>query len=153
MKRRKPINRPEQALQRACVGLLERFYDPLPDVFWTAINPVPAKSKAVAGISKAMGLRPGVTDFIFLRTSMVPLVYPEAPEKRLYAMMLELKAPGGKLSKNQRELYDKALSMGIHFQTVDDIEGFVHALENFGIYPKRKFTLRQSADGYLTNHL
>lgn len=153
IRRRKPINRPEQALQRACVGLLERFYEPMPDVFWTAINPVPAKSKAVAGISKAMGLKPGVPDFIFLRVSAIPLVWPEGPVQRLHAMMLELKAKGGKLSRNQLDIREKALAMGIHFQTVDNLEDFVGALEDFGIYPKRKFTLRQSADEYLTNHL
>lgn len=32
---------------------------------WNAINPVPAKSKAVAGVSKAMGLQPGVHDLVF----------------------------------------------------------------------------------------
>ena len=57
------MRRPEQALQRTIV---EWLHYALPDDVWfTAVNPSPAKSKAVAGVSKAMGLKPGVPDLIF----------------------------------------------------------------------------------------
>jgi hypothetical protein len=148
MKRRKPINRPEQALQRACVGLLERFYEPMPDVFWTAINPVPAKSRAVAGISKAMGLRPGVPDFIFIKEGWQET---DAAGNECYfpaVMVIEFKAPdepGGKkasLSGEQKKIFIRLQSLHVHTQMVNSVERFVSALENFGIFPKRPFTLK-----------
>ena len=36
------------------------------DVWWTAINPIPGKTRAAAGLSKAMGMRAGAPDLIFL---------------------------------------------------------------------------------------
>lgn len=152
IRRRKPINRPEQALQRACVGLLERFYEPMPDVFWTAINPVPAKSKAVAGISKAMGLKPGVPDMVFiLKLHSVMPGFPGVHHSKV--MFVEFKADGGKLSDNQHKAIDAIKHTNACVHVVTSVEQFVQTLENHSILPKRKFTLRQSADEYLTDHL
>jgi hypothetical protein len=58
------MNRPEQTLQKQIAAYL-RYALP-PEVWWTAVNPVPGKTPAVAGLSKAMGLRPGVPDLIFV---------------------------------------------------------------------------------------
>lgn len=144
--KRKPIRRPEQMLQRACVQLLEAFYEPMPDVFWTAINPVPAKSKAVAGVSKAMGLKPGVLDMEFIKK----------PPTGFYSRVLfvEFKAPGGKLSENQIKAIKAVQASNAFVRLVTSIEEFVEALASIEIFPRRKLTLRSSvADSYLTNSL
>jgi hypothetical protein len=57
--------KPEYALQKTCVDYLARCV-PQPPVgpAWTAINPVPSKSKAVAGQSKALGMVKGWPDLL-----------------------------------------------------------------------------------------
>jgi hypothetical protein len=137
---RKPIRRPEQALQRACVQLLEAFYEPMPDVFWTAINPVPAKSKAVAGVSKAMGLKAGVFDMLFIRSLYMPRH--EALYGAALPFFIEFKAAKGKLSPSQIARQVEIESIGIDVFIVDTVEKFVDALHSKGISPKRKLTLR-----------
>lgn len=60
-----PRRRPEQALQIAAVDWMRRFLPPPPDgPVWSACNPVPAKTKIVAKLSKAMGMRAGWPDVI-----------------------------------------------------------------------------------------
>lgn len=100
--RRRPrgrvIQRPEQGLQIGCADLLRTAVPKPPDgPFWTAINPIPAKSKAVAGLSKAMGLRAGVTDFL--------LIFRGLP------ILIELKGTGYP-SKAQRELHEEIRAAG-----------------------------------------
>jgi hypothetical protein len=143
---RKPIKRPEQALQRACVGLLQRFYDrPGCDFLWSAINPVPGKSIAAAAISKAMGMKAGMPDMIFIRSSFEHIVF-----------FIEFKAGKGQLSPAQKalKLLFGAFSPPIEVYEVRSIEQFVAALADEGIEPKRKFTLKTlPADEYLTQKL
>lgn len=145
---KKPIRRPEQMLQRACVQLLEAFYEPMPDVFWTAINPIPAKSKAAAGISKAMGMRKGVPDFLFMKEGWREI---DGAGNECYfpsVMVMEFKAPDapGKkkavMSAEQKDIFAKLQSFHVHTKLVASIEQFVMALEDFGVFPKRKLTLR-----------
>jgi hypothetical protein len=132
--RRKPIRRPEQALQRACVQILEAFFDQSGyDFIWSAINPIPAKSKAAAGISKAMGMKAGMPDMIFIRRSIDHIVF-----------FVEFKAGSGKLTESQKRL--KVLfgnfQPPIDMYEVRSIEQFVEVLSEEGIHPKRKLTLR-----------
>lgn len=54
----------EDALQAQCVDLLA--YCLPPDVFWTAIQPRPFKSKAAAGMAKRLGAKAGIPDIIVL---------------------------------------------------------------------------------------
>ena len=75
-------------MQRSVVDYL-RWAAP-DDLWWTSVNPVPAKSKAVAGMSKALGMRAGVPDFIFLY--------------RGQALLIELKSSKGRESPAQREM-------------------------------------------------
>ena len=54
----------EQSLQRTVADYLSLCVPAPPEgPWWTAVNPVPAKSRAAAGVSKAMGLRAGTPDF------------------------------------------------------------------------------------------
>ncbi len=55
----------EQALQRAVADYLALcVLAPPAGPWWTAVNPIPAKSRAAAGISKAMGLKAGTPDLV-----------------------------------------------------------------------------------------
>lgn len=81
------MRRPEQALQKTVVQFLQ--YAAPDDLFWTAINPVPGKSPAIAGLSKALGMRAGVADFLFIWQGI--------------PFFIELKAKGGRQSPAQRE--------------------------------------------------
>lgn len=111
---------PEQALQIAIVDFLQRFVPPPPEgPFWTAINPVPAKSKAVAGLSKAMGLRAGVFDLL--------LVYRRLP------IFCECKAEKGALSEAQKELKPEMEAAGAMCHEARSLDEFVDILESYGI--------------------
>ena len=50
----------EESLQRTVADYLALCVPPPPSgPWWTAVNPIPAKSRAAAGISRAMGLKAG----------------------------------------------------------------------------------------------
>ncbi len=60
-----PLPAAEEILERAIAGYLERCIPAPPSgPWWTAVNLVPAKSRAAVGISKAMGLKAGRPDVI-----------------------------------------------------------------------------------------
>lgn len=99
---------PEEDLQRACVQILEQFVPPPPKgPAWTAVNPISAKSKAAAGVSKAMGLRAGWVDIDMLF-------------KGRY-IGLELKAPKGRLSVSQLDVHQQIKKAG----------GVVHVIRSY----------------------
>lgn len=68
-----------------------------PQFWWTAVNPIPAKSKAAAGMSKAAGMRAGVPDILCTYLNKFNHTIPIA---------IELKTDDGTLSKTQREVHD-----------------------------------------------
>jgi hypothetical protein len=108
------MRRPEQALQRAVVQYLQVAAPS--DLFWTAINPVPGKTPAVAALSKALGLRAGVSDLIFIYKGQ--------------ALFLELKADKGRESPAQREtslLAAKAAVPTFICRSIDEVEGRLQA--------------------------
>lgn len=81
-------NYPEQDLQKSVAAFLDRA---LPsDAVWSAINPVSAKSKAAAGLSKAMGLKPGILDLFILW--------------RCKVYFIELKSKTGTVSDDQKTI-------------------------------------------------
>lgn len=81
---------PEQALARQVVAFFHAALPP--EVFWTALNPVPAKSKAVAGLSKSLGMKRGAPDYLLVWQGRV--------------LFVELKSDKGRLSEAQRECHD-----------------------------------------------
>lgn len=105
----------EQTVQRAIVKYLRHA---LPaDVWWTAVNPVPSKSKAVAGMSKAMGLRAGAPDFVFCIKGRF--------------VGIEVKAPTGSMSSEQRAARKQITLSGGVFHTVRslvEVDGIMFAL-------------------------
>ncbi len=61
----RPIFAAEQSLQRAVADYLTWCVPAPPSgPWWTAVNPIPAKSRAAAGISRAMGLKAGTPDIV-----------------------------------------------------------------------------------------
>lgn len=102
------MNYPEQELQKSVAQWLGLA---LPkDCFWTAINPVPSKSKAVAGLSKAMGLKAGVPDLAFSYRGKV--------------FFIELKAGKGAASDNQLDCHEDIARAGAPVavcRSIDDI--------------------------------
>ncbi len=56
----RPLPAAEESLQRTVTDYLALCVPAPPDEpRWTAVNPIPAKSRAAAGSSKAMGLKAG----------------------------------------------------------------------------------------------
>lgn len=109
---------PEEQIQRAMVQWLNLCVPPPPDgPYWTAVNPVPAKSVAVAGISKALGMKAGVPDFVFCIAGRF--------------VGIEVKPPKKYLSPAQKQAHDAiTLSKGLVFvaRSVDELEGFLRGL-------------------------
>lgn len=111
------MKRPEQVLQRACVEFLRQC---APDgLVYTAINPVPAKSKAVAGISKAMGMQAGIPDLLMVWKGR--------------AIFIEFKAPGGRLSPAQIDCQAGLMLAGALVHTVKSLDEFADFLATAGI--------------------
>mgnify|MGYP000023501536 CR=1 FL=1 len=105
----------EQALQKAVAAYL-RVAMPA-DAWWTAVNPIPAKSKAAAGLSKAMGMRAGVPDLVG--------VYQGRP------WAIELKTGTGSPSRAQRLMHAEMRDAGVRTmvcRSVDEVWGFLDAL-------------------------
>lgn len=113
MKRRSP----ERDLQISVAQFLELA---APEgLFWTAINPMPGKSAAAAGLSKAMGLRAGVADLLFIHEGL--------------PLFIELKADKGRESPAQREtsaLAGRAATLTWICRSVAEVE---HRLRIWGV--------------------
>ncbi len=110
-KRRK---RPEEMFQRAVARYLDLA---LPeDAVWFHPPNGGARSKAAAGIFKAMGVKAGVPDLIVIYQGQV--------------VAIELKAPGGTLSKAQKAMHERLMLAGALVYTatrIEEVEGFLRA--------------------------
>lgn len=119
---RKPISRPERLVQKACIQVLERCVPPAEKggPAWTAINPAPSKmSKALAGINKSMGLRPGWMDLLMIFNGK--------------AILVEFKAKGGKMSAVQTKVSDQIIWAGGIVHRCYSLDEFVAILDFHGI--------------------
>lgn len=113
---------PERDIQKAIVAFVERC---APDVFIAAsVNEAPADSsdpdkraRFYASRRKA-GVRPGWPDLTCLWTGG--------------ALLLEVKAPGGRLSDAQRELHPRLAAMGWPVAVVRSVEDAEAALRAAG---------------------
>lgn len=112
---------PEQRLQISLVEWLAVALPPPPQgPTWTAINPVPSKSRAAAGLSRAMGLRAGWPDLVFV-----------LPGGR--ALGVEVKVKGGGLSRGQRDMRNTLSSLGAAVYVVRSIEDLADVLRREGV--------------------
>lgn len=113
------MQRPEQALQKAIAQFLAVALAPAPvGPFWTAINPIPSKTKAVAGLSKAMGLRAGVPDLLLIH--------------RGRAHFVEVKAGSGRESVAQKRAAEELRHHGATYhvcRSLDDMASILTAID------------------------
>lgn len=117
---------PEADLQVACVEYLVRHVPPAPaGPWWSSINPIPAKSKAAAGRSKAMGMRAGVPDMLFLW--------------RGQTLAIELKAKAGRLRPEQVQHAAEIEANGGRCFTARTLEEFAAILRDAGIPSTGRF--------------
>lgn len=121
--------RPEQDLQKAAVQFLTAAVPPPPSgPLWFAPDagiPLPSRTEEqrkhaarIGGIRKAMGVRPGIADLVFLRTP--PFV-------------VEFKTGDGRMSKEQRDIAAALNLMGINTHVVRSIDQLVTVLEAEGV--------------------
>lgn len=115
---RKRRNDAETQLQIATARFLELALPP--EIFCSAINPIPAKSKAAAGLSKAMGLKPGVFDLFFLW-----------PTRQI--AFIEMKAEDGRASDKQLEFAATLSRAGIPHDYCRSVAEVESALRSWGI--------------------
>ncbi len=114
----RPFPAAEQSLQRTVADYLALCV-PAPPAgpWWTAVNPIPAKSRAAAGISKAMGLKAGTPDIVMCWRGRL--------------VGIELKAGRGQVSPAQLEAHDAiTLAGGVvtTCRTLDEVAAFLATL-------------------------
>lgn len=118
---RKPRSYPEQQLQIACVGVLTRLVPP-PEhggPWWSALNPVPGKSKAVAGLSKAMGMKAGVPDMLLIHDQTF--------------LFIEFKAAKGRIDPKQRDAMAAIEANGGAVEVCRSVSEFIETIRRHGI--------------------
>ena len=112
--------RAEESLQRTVADYLGRCIPPPPDGPWlTAVNPIPAKSRAAAGISKAMGLKAGTPDIVLCWRGRF--------------VGVELKADGERLSPAQHETHDEITLAGGVVTTCRSLDEVMDLLAMLGV--------------------
>lgn len=108
---------PEDAFQIALVNDLRRILHPR--VVMAAVPNGGYRTRAEAGILKAMGVLPGFPDLLFLWNG------------RAYG--LELKAPKGKLSPAQKELHPRLAVAGMTVGVVRSLDEALDSLRAAGV--------------------
>lgn len=120
------MKRPEEAPQRSAAHYLSVAV-PLPPEgpLWFHVPNGGGRSKAEGGILKAMGVKSGIGDLVFL-TKTRPFC-------------IELKAGKGKLSESQKWVMSVLNLMGIHTYVVRNLEELKDALRLEGVKTKDVF--------------
>ena len=109
------VNRREEALQRQVVSLL--FYC-RPRCVWFAVpNQRGTRKRYEAEILKAMGVRAGVADLIFLSVGVIEL---KADEK-------------GKLSEAQLAFFEECDAFGVRRAVCWSVVGVIETLRSWGV--------------------
>ena len=116
--RKAPQVRPkESALQIAIIGA-QRDYGRPDWLFWHTANGELRDKRAAAKL-KAMGVRPGVPDLLFLSPAGI-------------AHFVECKRPGGRLSDEQEKFREHCIRHGIAHVVVESIDQALAALDHWG---------------------
>jgi hypothetical protein len=108
----------EDTVQRSIVAWLERLPPPPLGPWWTAVNPVASKTKAVAGRSKWLGLRAGAPDIVLCWWTRFGAVEIKRPSARL-----------GRVSKVQSETHAAILEAGGAIGVARSLSDFIYFLE------------------------
>lgn len=111
------IRRPEQQIHKAVAEHLR--LRAVPGLVWWHTPNGGARSKAEGAIFKAMGVRAGVSDFIFVHNN------------RIYA--LELKAEGGRATESQLKFLSDIDAAGAHTAIPEGLNAALATLESWGL--------------------
>lgn len=135
------MNRPEEQLHRACVAYL-RASLPKPWITWHTPNGG-GRSKAEAGILKAMGVLAGMPDLfvmgpatraavdgVFITPDLIAIEF-KAPPKRLRTGGLSKANP--RLSPAQMARQADLGACGVPYLVIDDMAEMVQALRALGV--------------------
>jgi hypothetical protein len=99
-------------------------------VIWFAVPNGELRDKRTGAKLKAMGVRPGVADLIFIWGELISTPRLEVTPQLLF---LELKARGGRLSPPQIEFRDIMRKCGAPFEVADNIDDAIALLDRYGI--------------------
>ena len=136
------MNRPEEALHRACLDYL-RASLPKPWIVWHTPNGG-GRSKAEAGILKAMGVLAGMPD-LFVMGPNTRFTYMGAGQMHPHLIAIEFKAPpkrlrtGGpskakpRLSPAQAARQIDLGACGVPYLVIDDLADLVQSLKALGV--------------------
>lgn len=114
------MRRPEQDLQRTVVAFLRRFMPEPPEgAFWFHVPNGGGRSKIEGAIFKAMGVKAGVPDLIFIW--------------RGRTIAIELKGPDGRLTAIQKEVQSALTLAGAVVHEARSLEAVVEFLKVVGI--------------------
>ena len=118
------MQRPEEQIHRACVEYLRLCVPEARDGGPAWFHPPNGggRSKAEAGVFKALGVRPGVPD--------ICLVF----RGKLFG--IEVKGPDGRVSKAQRERRDEWRAAGASYEFVRSLDEFRSTLQWIGVPTK-----------------
>jgi len=109
--------KPEQQLHKDVADYLAVA---LPiDCVFTSINPVSSKKPAAAGLSKALGMKSGIPDLLF--------IYKARPH------FIELKAKRGKISDDQHSMIAMLISAGAVCAIAKSVEDVIAILQAWNI--------------------
>lgn len=119
-----PLARPVPTEDQVQRGILAYLANALPpEAFCTAVNPVPGKTPAAAGRSKALGMVAGVPDLL--------IVYDGR------ALFIEVKRPGGRLSEAQGRVHALLWKAGAAVAVCSSVEDVEHVVREWGIRRNR----------------
>lgn len=117
-KRRRIRNRPEQALQCHVADALRWLR---PACIWFAVPNEGRRGYVAAAMLKRMGLRPGVSDLIFL--------WDEG------SGAIEMKAPGEVQNDNQKDFEADCRRMGVPYEVCWSLDHVIDVLVRWGRLP------------------
>lgn len=117
------MKRPEQELQKSVVQYLRYA---APKVLFFHVPNGGKRSKAEAGIFKAMGVMPGVADLMLFWNNSPALCYPSFAA-------IELKAGKGAQTDHQKTFQDRWEALGGKYAVVRSLDELQGILKDWGI--------------------
>ncbi len=117
-------NTPEEDLQRTVAEYLG-VIAPMRGFWWSHIAHGGKRTKAEAGIFKAMGLKPGIADILII----APFQGAEATQ----VYWIELKAKGRDQSDNQIAFQEAMEALDCEYRVCWSLEHVIICLENWGL--------------------
>ncbi len=115
-------NTPEEDLQRTVAEYLD-IIAPIRGFWWSHIAHGGFRTRAEAGIFKAMGLKPGIADILILASY----------QDITYVYWIELKAEGRKQSDNQIAFQEAMEELGCEYCVCWSVDEVIATLEGWGL--------------------